>query len=101
MTLQLSARTEQQLRHLAVSLHMEPEQVVESMVGRMMSRDETGAQSLVGAYRSLGPVGPVYEVIAAGNDLAEGNRRMRARLVETGEEFDYTLDEMLNDPLAR
>jgi hypothetical protein len=98
MSIQLSANTEQQLRHLAVSLHMQPEQVLESMVDTLLANNQAahaGPQSLVGTCRSLGAVGPVYEVMSIADHGA------RARLVETGEEFDYTLDEILNDPVAQ
>jgi hypothetical protein len=33
--------------------------------------------SLVGTWRRFGPVGPVYEIIAAGAELPDGDRMMR------------------------
>jgi len=45
--------------------------------------------------------GPVYEIIGAGDALAGDDRRMRVRVVETGEELDYRLAEILDDPRER
>jgi hypothetical protein len=53
--------------------------------------------NLVGTWRRLGAVGPVYEIISAGDELPGGDRRMRVRVVETGEELDYRLVEILDD----
>lgn len=47
--------------------------------------------TIVGTWRRFGPVGPVYEVIAEGDALPNGDRLMRVRVVETGEEVDYRL----------
>jgi hypothetical protein len=58
-------------------------------------------QSLVGTWRRFGAVGPVYEIIAAGDELPGGDRLMRVRVVETGEELDYRLAEILDDPRER
>jgi Family of unknown function (DUF5397) len=56
------------------------------------------AADLVGTWRRFGAVGPVYEIISAGTELAGGDRLMRIRVVETGEELDYRLAEILDDP---
>ena len=58
-------------------------------------------ERLVGTWRHFGAAGPVYEILAAGNDLPEGGRRMRVRVVETGEELDYRFADILDDPLER
>jgi hypothetical protein len=57
--------------------------------------------SLVGTWRRFGAAGPVYEIIRAGDDLPGGDRLMRVRVVETGEELDYRLAEILEDPSER
>lgn len=57
--------------------------------------------NLVGTWRRFGAIGPVYEIISAGTELADGDRRMRIRVVETGEEVDYRLAEILDDPRER
>ena len=53
---------------------------------------------LVGTWRRFGAVGPVYEIIATGQELPGGDRLMRVRVVESGEELDYRLAEILDDP---
>ncbi len=57
--------------------------------------------NLVGTWRRFGAVGPVYEIIGAGHDLPGVDRLMRIRVVETGEEVDYRLAEILDDPRER
>jgi len=57
--------------------------------------------TLVGTWRRFGPAGPVYEIIAAGKELADGDRMMRIRVVESGEEVDYRFTDILDDPLER
>ena len=58
------------------------------------------ATSLVGSWRRFGVVGPVYEVIGASIAQPKGERRLRVRVVETGEELDYRLQDILDDPKA-
>jgi hypothetical protein len=55
------------------------------------------ADRLAGAerFRHFGSEGPLYEVI--GPTVGE---RVRVRVVESGEEFDYRVSELLSDPLA-
>jgi Family of unknown function (DUF5397) len=57
--------------------------------------------NLVGTCRRFGAVGPVYEIVATGRELPGGDRLMRVRVVETGEELDYRLAEILDDPRER
>lgn len=59
------------------------------------------AASLVGTWRRFGPVGPVYEILDAGQDLPDGDRMMRIRVIESGEEVDYRLSDILDDPRDR
>jgi hypothetical protein len=54
--------------------------------------------NLIGTWRRFGAVGPVYEIIGTGDQLPNGDRRMRVRVVESGEELDYPLAEILADP---
>lgn len=56
---------------------------------------------LVGTWRRFGIAGPVYEIIGAGREIGGGDRLMRIRVVETGEELDYRLIEVLDDPRER
>ena len=57
--------------------------------------------NLIGTWRRFGAVGPVYEIIGSGDELPGGDRRMRVRVVETGEELDYRHAEILDDPRER
>jgi hypothetical protein len=54
--------------------------------------------ALVGTWRRFGAVGPVYEIVGSRTILHGGDRLMRVRVVESGEEQDYRLTEILNDP---
>jgi len=56
---------------------------------------------LVGTWRRFGVAGPVYEIVKAGIELPDGDRMMRVRVVETGEEFDCRFTDILDDPLER
>jgi len=57
--------------------------------------------SHIGTWRRFGQVGPVYEVIAEGSALPDGDRLLRVRVIETGEEVDYRLTDLLDDPRER
>jgi hypothetical protein len=57
--------------------------------------------NLVGTWRRFGIAGPVYEIIAAGHALPDGDHVMRVRVIETGEEVDYKFSEVLDDPRER
>lgn len=54
--------------------------------------------NLVGTWRRFGVVGPVYEIISAKHELPDGDYLMRIRVVERGEEIDYRLTDILDDP---
>jgi hypothetical protein len=56
---------------------------------------------LVGTWRRFGLYGPVYEIIGGGKESAGGDQLVRVRVVETGEELDYRLAEILDDPVER
>ena len=66
----------------------------------MAQTHSNGSQpaSIVGTWRRFGSVGPVYQVIAEGDALPNGDRLMRVRVVETGEEIDYRLTKVIADP---
>jgi len=55
--------------------------------------------TLVGSIRRVDLAGPPYEVIGAALPDAGGRAQLRIRLIETGEEVDHYLDELLADPL--
>jgi hypothetical protein len=57
-------------------------------------------QSVIGTWRRFGAVGPAYEIIAVGDELPNGDRAVKIRLAETGEEVDYTLNRAIDDQIV-
>jgi len=57
-----------------------------------------GPETLLGTWRRFGLVGPVYEIISLGREMADGDRLMRVRVIETGEELDYRFSDIMDDP---
>ena len=57
-------------------------------------------QDLVGTWRRFGAVGPVYEIIGVGQPT-DADQFMRIRVIESGEEADYKLADVLDDPRER
>lgn len=57
--------------------------------------------ALIGTWRRFGVSGPVYEIVRAGEKLPNGDLLMRIRVVESGEELDYSLADILDDPKER
>jgi hypothetical protein len=57
-------------------------------------------QSLIGTWRRFGAVGPAYKVIAIGDELPDGDRSVKIRLAETGEEVEYTLNRLADDEIV-
>lgn len=55
-------------------------------------------RSLIGSWRRFGAVGPVYEIAGLGTPRPQEALRMRVRVLETGEELDYPLADILDDP---
>ena len=58
-------------------------------------------QSLLGTWRRFEAHGPVYQVVDLGRVLDGGDRVMRVKVVETGEECDCRVAEILDDPRER
>lgn len=58
-------------------------------------------QAVIGTWRRFGLVGPVYEILGEERELPDGDHLMRVRVVETGEEIDYKLTDILDDPKER
>lgn len=58
-------------------------------------------QILIGTWRRFGTFGPAYEIIAKGKKLPTGDETLRIRVIETGEELDYKLADVLDDPKER
>ncbi len=55
---------------------------------------------LIGSFRRFGERGPVYQIVSAAEGLVGTNVELRIRVVESGEELDYPLRDILNDPIA-
>lgn len=55
---------------------------------------------LVGSIRRFGLEGPPYEVVASASLSEAGYAEMRIHLLESGEEADYPVSEILHDPEA-
>ena len=58
-------------------------------------------QERLGRWRRFGLVGPTYEILGKHKDLPDGDSLMRIRVVESGEEIEYRLTEILDDPKER
>jgi hypothetical protein len=56
------------------------------------------AVNLIGTWRRLGAGGPIYDTICAEHALPDDDRLMRIRVIETGEEGEHPLAEILEDP---
>jgi hypothetical protein len=54
--------------------------------------------ALLGTWRRFGVAGPVYEIIGIGNTKNNVDQTMRIRVIESGEELDYLLSSVLDDP---
>ena len=65
---------------------------------RDIPRPNAEPESLIGAWRRFGPTGPAYQGVAVGPRAHVGEPTMRIRVLETGEEIDYRLAEILADP---
>ncbi len=56
---------------------------------------------IVGSWRRFGAAGPVYEIVGKTTPDPRGERMMRIRVLETGEELDYKISDILDDPRER
>ena len=56
--------------------------------------------ALVGSIRRFGLVGPPYEVLGPTTASARGEAQMRIHLLESDEQADYPVAEILRDPEA-
>jgi hypothetical protein len=53
---------------------------------------------LVGTFRRFGVSGPVYQIVDAVRPLPADDYLMRVRLPLSGEEMDYKVSKILEDP---
>ena len=56
--------------------------------------------ALVGSIRRLGLVGPAYQIVGPATPAASGEAQLRIHLLESDEDVDYPLDDVLRDPEA-
>ena len=54
---------------------------------------------LVGSIRRIGRNGPPYEVTGRARATADGKAQMRIHMIESDEDLDYSIEEILRDPL--
>ncbi len=54
----------------------------------------------VGAIKQFGPWGPEYQVLAE-SQPRNGRRMAKIVIIRTGEELDYPLEEILQEPEAK
>ena len=58
-------------------------------------------QRVVGTYRRFGIVGPVYEILGTEREIENGDVMMRVLVLETGEEVECKLSDIIDDPVER
>lgn len=56
--------------------------------------------TLIGSVRRFGLVGPPYEIMGMAEPTESGEPQMRIRLLESNEDADYPVSEILSDPVA-
>ncbi len=54
----------------------------------------------VGRIKSFGPFGPKYEVGQARKELEDGDWLVGITVIESGEQIEYRLSRLLEDPFA-
>ncbi len=59
----------------------------------------TKMEVLVGSVRRIGRNGPPYEVIGRALATSDGKAQMRIHLIESDEDLDYGVEDILKDPL--
>ena len=55
-------------------------------------------EALIGTWRRFGQTGPAYQVVGLAPQVGNGDLFMRIQVVETGEELDYRVSDILGDP---
>lgn len=55
---------------------------------------------LVGTFRTFGPRGPTYEIVSIPEGQSGANVVALIRVVESGEELEYSIKEIMDDPIA-
>ena len=55
--------------------------------------------TLIGSVRRFGLAGPPYEVIGPAASSGTGRASMRIHLLESNEDVDYPIEDIVNDPV--
>lgn len=59
----------------------------------------TKMEILVGTVRRIGRNGPPYEVVGGVSETGDGKKQMRIHMIESDEDLDYPVEDILRDPL--
>jgi hypothetical protein len=59
------------------------------------------ADQLVGQFRTFGSFGPAYEVLGISPQNKNGKQTVHIKVLTSGEEVDYPVEQALADPEAR
>ncbi|MBD5655360.1 MAG: DUF5397 family protein [Candidatus Eremiobacteraeota bacterium] len=62
------------------------------------SKSQPLPDELVGTFRTIGTIGPVYEIV--GRQAPDDLTLAPIRVLESGEETDYPIADILQDPIA-
>ncbi|MCH9808725.1 MAG: DUF5397 domain-containing protein [Alphaproteobacteria bacterium] len=57
-------------------------------------------EDLIGSFRTFGSHGPVYKILAVADTPSDQDGSFLIRVVESGEELQYPLASILEDPVA-
>ena len=55
--------------------------------------------ALIGSVRRFGLAGPPYEIVGMASPSPTGEPQMRIHVLESDEEADYPVGDILNDPV--
>lgn len=67
---------------------------------KVEERSVGSIDALIGEVRRFGPEGPPYEVVGPTKSSDGGELLVSIHIIETGEDVDYPLHDLLQDPLA-
>lgn len=59
----------------------------------------TKMEAIIGTVRRIGRNGPPYEVIGRAPPTTDGRKQMRIHMIESDEDLDYPVEDILRDPL--
>lgn len=59
----------------------------------------TKMEILVGTVRRVGRNGPPYEVLGTVASTIDGKKQMRIHMIESDEDLDYPVEDIMRDPL--